>query len=283
MFPHLNTKDPRAVAEAVRSVFLELFPNASPTLIDRLFADVEDMFSGRYLDYQAIDIGYHDFEHTLQATLCFALIFRGRARAGTEPKLPMRDFEVGLAAVLLHDSGYLKLRSDSSGSSAKYTQVHVMRSSAFAASYVPSIGFDAVEAEAVANAIQCTGAASSPSHLFFSSATHRVLGCMLVTADYLGQMAAADYCDELETLYREFDESDDFYHKPKASRFFQSAQDLIDKTPAFWTKVVLPKLENEFEAQYRFLAQPYPDGPNAYLDAIEANISKLKRRPALVG
>jgi hypothetical protein len=31
---------------------------------------------------------------------------------------------------------------------------------------------------------------------------------------------------------------------------------------------------------YRFLARPYPHGPNPYLEAVEKNIAKIKRRSA---
>lgn len=276
MFPVVDTKNPKAVTAWIQGIQAELFPGESDAILRRLFADVDLMFTGRYLDYQAIDIGYHDYEHTLQATLCFALIFQGRARAGAEPRLSRRDFEIGLAAVLLHDTGYLKLRSDTSGTSAKYTHVHVLRSGAFAASYVPTLGFDADEAETVANAIHCTGHSANVAHLRFNTAANRLLGCMLVTADYLGQMAAPDYCEELGMLYREFLESDLFYNQKPDTHQFQSAAHLHRQTPDFWTKVVLPRLKQEFDAQYRYLAQPYPDGPNPYLDAVERNIARLR-------
>jgi len=262
----------------VRSIFQVLYPSESYGIVDRLFHDIDTMYNGRYLDYQAIDIGYHDYEHTLQATLCFALIFEGRHKAKAEPQLTARDFEIGLAAVLLHDAGYLKLRSDSSGTSAKYTHVHVLRSGAFAASYVPTIGFNAREADTVANAIHCTGHTPSIAYLHFNSVTDRLLGCMLVTADYLGQMAALDYCDELDILYKEFVESDEFYNQPKDKYLFGSADQLKAKTPFFWSKVVLPKLQNEFDGQYRYLASPYPDGPNPYVEAVEQNVEKAKKR-----
>jgi hypothetical protein len=43
---------------------------------------------------------------------------------------------------------------------------------------------------------------------------------------------------------------------------------------------VQPKIESDFQALYRFLASPYPHGPNPYLDAIERNIAIIKRRNA---
>ena len=59
---------------------------------------------------------------------------------------------------------------------------------------------------------------------------------------------------------------------------FKSAQDLIQRTPDFWKKIVLPKLENDFRSVYKFLAAPYPHGPNPYLEAIEQNMVQIKQR-----
>jgi len=280
MFPPTDTKSATAVAEAVRAIVAATFPGATPPTADRLFADVEAMFTGHYLDYQAVDLGYHDFEHTLQATLCFARLFAGRHVARAEPVLSVRHFELGLAAALLHDTGYLKLRSDRAGTCAKYTHVHVLRSCAFAASYLPEVGFTLRDTEIVTGAIRCTGPISRLARLYFNARADQLLGCMLVTADYLGQMAATDYPDELDLLFHEFLESDEFFHLPTEHFTFQSARELIEKTPDFWTKFVRPKLEKEFEGVYRFLALPYPDGPNPYVDAIERNIALVRTRIA---
>jgi len=282
-FPLVDTKNPEQVADSVKGIFRELYPAAPSALVDQLFADVDLMFTGRYLDYQPIDIGYHDYEHTLQATLCFALIFRGREKAKAEPRLGVRQFELGLASVLLHDTGYLKLRSDREGSSAKYTHVHVLRSGAIAASYAPNLGFTAQEAELIANVIHCTGHSAALARLYFNSPQDRLLGSMLVTADYLGQMAALDYCEELETLYAEFLESDLHYNQRPEHHAFKSAKDLIQKTPSFWSKVVLPKLQKDYDGMYAYLAAPYPDGPNPYLASIENNLRRLENHQVDAG
>jgi hypothetical protein len=280
MLPPIDTKSATAVAEAVRAIVAATFPGATLPAADRLFADVQAMFTGHYLDYQAVDLGYHDFEHTLQATLCFVRLFAGRHVARAEPVLSVRHFELGLAAALLHDTGYLKLRSDHAGTCAKYTRVHVLRSCAFAASYLPAVGFTLRDTEIVTGAIRCTGPISRLARLYFNARTDQLLGCMLVTADYLGQMAATDYPDELELLFHEFLESDEFFHLPTEHFTFRSARELTEKTPDFWTKFVRPKLEKEFEGVYRFLASPYPDGPNPYVDAIERNIALVRTRIA---
>lgn len=280
MFPPVNTKDAIAVEAFVASKFAAMYPRASLAWLKRIFHDMQQLFEGRHPDYAAIDIRYHDFEHTLQATVCITLLLEGRHFARVEPHVSARQFELGVASVLLHDAGYLKLRSDTNGTCAKYTFCHVLRSCAFAASYLPSLNSTPEEIEAVLGAINCTGPTKEISRLHFREPVDRIIGCALATADYLGQMAAADYPDELEILYHEFRESDDYIHLPVSQRVFKSADDLIIRTPLFWQKFVRAKLESDFQALYRFLARPYPNGPNPYIAAVEKNIAVIEARAA---
>jgi hypothetical protein len=273
-FPRVDTKDVHAVAAFTRTTLHRLHPDADTAVIDRLFRDMEDMFFGRYFDYLPIDTRYHDFEHTLQAALCLIQLLEGRARSGVLSPISARQVEIAIASVLLHDTGYLKLRADWRGTGAKYTFVHVIRSCAFAASYLPTIGFACEEVDIVENAIRCTGPRSDIELIEFPSETGNFLGRALATADFLGQMAAPDYVDELPFLYAEFEESDRFFNIPQEKRHFRSARELIEKTPAFWERFVLPRLTKDYQGVYRFLAEPYPDGPNAYLDAIERNMAR---------
>jgi hypothetical protein len=264
----------------VEKKFSEMYPEASLVWLESIFRDIEQLFSGKHPDYAAVDLRYHDLEHTLQATVCMVLLLEGRHAAGVEPRISPRQFELGLSAVLLHDAGYLKLHSDNVGTGAKYTFCHVLRSCSFAASYLPTLGANDYEVEAVLGAINCTGPTKEISRLRFREPFERIIGCALATADFLGQMAAPDYPDELEILFGEFKESDDFIHLPISRRTFKHKEEIAERTPQFWKKYVQPKLESDFQAVYRFLARPYPHGPNAYLEAIEKNISIIKRRNA---
>ncbi|MBI5691180.1 MAG: hypothetical protein HZC55_13925 [Verrucomicrobia bacterium] len=280
MFPPVDTKNLRAVEAFVEEKFAVMYGKADLVWLRTIFRDIEHLFAGRHPDYAAIDLRYHDLEHTLQACVCLTLLLEGRHQAEVEPRVDARHFELALSAVLLHDAGYIRLRSDNVGTGAKYTFCHVLRSCAFAASYLPGLGANDYEVEAVLGAINCTGPTKEISRLYFREPVERIIGCALATADYLGQMAAADYPDELEILYHEFKESDDFLHLAPSRRAFKSAEDLKQKTPFFWQQFVKRKLESDFQAVYRFLARPYPHGPNPYLEAVEKNIAKIKRRNA---
>lgn len=278
MPPSINTKDPAAVAAYVIARFKVMHPRHRVTFLPRLFRDMTAIFTGQHPDYRANDLRYHDYEHTLQATICLTALLEGRHCSGAQPHLTARQTELAIASALLHDSGYQRHHSDTSGTGAKYTFMHVLRSCAFAATYLPTLRVPLPEIHSVIEAIRCTGPTSKIQELVFYSPVDRFIGCALATADYLGQMAAPDYANELGFLYAEFKESYQYFNVPTKDRLFHSAVTLRQNTPAFWRKVVLPKLEKDFEGVYRYLASPYPDGPNPYLAAVEANIAKIERR-----
>ncbi len=258
-----------------------MFPGAGDFFVPQAFGWAIDCFTGYFDDYQAVDTRYHDFEHTLQGTLCMARILYGRHLAGTEPLMTKKYFELGLLAILLHDTGYLKKRDDSQGTGAKYTAVHVTRSMEFAAHLLARKKFNREDIQAVQNMIRCTGVDAVLTDIPFHSELEKAAGIVLGTADLVGQMAAEDYVDKLPVLYDEFAEAAASHNGDVHSLAdFSSAEDLMRKTPMFWQQFVLRKLEREFGGMHHFLNSPYPDGPNFYLDRIEANIEKLNRRLA---
>jgi len=277
MYPLVATKDPTAVEAESQAAFLTIFPSGERLFVPRIFGWVIEAFTGNYRDYQAVDAHYHDFEHTLQGTLCFVRLLRGRHLAGAQPALTPRMFQMGLAAILLHDTGYLKKRDDTTGTGAKYTVTHVERSAEFARQLLAEKGFDAAEIKSVQNMIRCTGVDSKLSAIPFQSEIERITGFALATSDLLGQMAAEDYVDKLPVLYAEFVEA--VKYSSTRDHFiasFTSAADLMRRTPAFWRESVQLKLEKDFNGLFRFLNTPYPSGPNEYLDRIEANMQRLK-------
>lgn len=251
-------------------------PGAATPFIESACALTERLFSGRLWSYQPISLRYHDFQHTLQASYVYlALIEAGREHLSPEFAPTPREAELGFAAVLLHDSGYLKAKGDDEGTGAKYTHSHVLRSCALAASLLPTLDCTQTEIDDVLGAIRCTGLNGNPPKTHFSSERARTVACMVATADYLGQMAAPEYPAKLPALFVEFAEADEFNHVPPHKRAFQSVAQLMAATPTFWEKFVLPKLENDFAGVYRLLAVPHPDGPNPYLQAIEANLAEI--------
>jgi hypothetical protein len=277
MFDPVTTNDPTAVEVEVQKAYLAMFPRGDRLFVPRVFGWALECFTGNYADYQAVDAHYHDFEHTLQGTLCLARLLRARQGAGAAPALPENSFQLGIIGILLHDTGYLKKRSDTEGTGAKYTSTHVLRSAEFAQQLLAEKGFAATDIKAVQNMIRCTGVDADLSKISFQSEGEKISGHALATADLLGQMAAEDYVDKLPILYAEFAEAakHDRGHTDFISKF-GDAEDLIKRTPRFWQDYVLPKLERDFGGIHRFLNQPYPDGPNDYVTRIEANMKNIR-------
>ena len=258
-----------------------MFPGSDGNFVRQAFEWATNCFHGRFADYQPVDTRYHDFEHTLQGTLCMARILYGRHSTGAKPELTEKYFELGLLAILLHDTGYLKKRDDTSGTGAKYTPIHVLRSVDFAGKLLIHKKFDQEDIRAVQNMICCTGMDAALDKIPFQSELEKITGFALGAADLVGQMAAEDYVEKLPVLYAEFEEAAAYNNGDGGFKvMFSSADDLMEKTPQFWEKFVRGKLENDFQGIHRFLNSPYPDGPNFYLDRIEANIQQLKEQLA---
>jgi hypothetical protein len=281
MSREVQTNRPADVKSVVLGVWGEMFPDNPGTAISQGFQWAVAAFEGKYRDYQRLDALYHDMEHTLQGTLCMARLLLGRHNAKAKPQLDPRTVELGILAILLHDTGYLRKRDDLGGTGAKYTLTHVQRSMDFAAELLREKGFQPAEIKAVQNMIRCTGVNVDLTSIQFQNESERIAGLALGTSDLLGQMAASDYVDKLPILFLEFEESARFNQgKPGSGMMFASAADLKQRTPAFWEKYVVPKIEKDFLGLYRFLANP-ETGRNQYMERIESNIARIRQEVAL--
>ena len=276
MLRDTDTRDPLAVAGGIRADYLAMYPQGDRLYVPQVFGWAIDCFNGRHPEYQPIDARYHDLEHTLQGALCLSALLRGRHDSGEKPVLDRVQFELAILAILFHDTGYLKRRNDNVGTGAKYTATHVQRSCEFAAEFLATKGYAAPAIRSVQNMIRCTGMNANVASIPFQSDGESVCGFALGTADLLGQMAAPDYVDKLPTLYEEFLEAGRFSGNPGAVGF-TSVEDLVRKTPGFWDKYVIPKINTDFRGLFRFLARPAPGGANAYVARIEANLDRIRR------
>jgi len=282
MIASVATNDSTVVETQVQSAYLAMFPDGDRLFVPRVFGLAIDCFTGQYADYQAVDARYHDFEHTLQGTLCMVRLLCAWRSANTHSSLTERLFQLGILGILLHDTGYLKKRDDIEGTGAKYTTTHVNRSAEFAGQLLGEKGFSPVDIAAVQGMIRCTGVNTVLNEIPFRGEQEKMVGCALATADLLGQMAAPDYVEKLPILYSEFIEAARYDGDPPGFvAGFKGADDLIRRTPAFWSAFVLPKLERDFGGLYRYLNNPYPDGPNEYVRRIEANMERIRQQLAL--
>ncbi len=264
----------------VRAIHAENYGDADLHIIENVFNDVVDLFSGKIKGFQKCDTRYHDLLHTLQVIPPFIGIIDGWNKSKSTPRISKEYFDIGIIAVLLHDTGYIKISGDDGGTGGKYTFVHIRRSAEFAGHYLSGIGFDKNKIHGIRNIIMCTGVKIDFNNLPFQSEEERIIGYTLGTADLLGQMSAADYPEKLPALFSEFDEAYHYEGKEKLREMgmtiFENAEDLIKHTPYFYEVIVRERFE-KMGSLYSYIPRNFNDSRNFYIEAIEANIEKIKK------
>jgi hypothetical protein len=129
--------------------------------------------------------------------------------------------------------------------------------------------------------IHCTGLNLQLDAIPFQSDLERIVGSCIGSADLLGQMAAEDYAYKLSILFLEIAEAARRDPKNAGSHTqFQGVEHMIRETPGFWENCVRPKLESEFGAIYRHLADD--SGRNEYIERVEANMDCVRRQIAVM-
>lgn len=279
VFAPVDTKDMRAVEAEVTARWRGTFgPDGGFVAAGfRMFAD---SFDGRRWRRAPLDVPYHDREHTLQGTLCLGRLLHAWRRHAVAPALDEATARRALLAILLHDTGYLKPEGDADGTGAKYMPQHESRSVEFVHEVLPEAGLTTAEIEAVGRMIWCTSLTTRVENLGFRDERELLAGCVVGTADLLGQMAAADYPEKLAALFVEFEESARRNGWSGGGAALQTLAELRRGTPVFWEKLIWPRLNGPLRGVYRLLNDPWPDGPNDYLDRIHANLARLRDVPA---
>jgi len=273
----VNTSDPAAVEEAVLEIARRCFPRQQLDRVSRLMQSVRQLYEGEIPPYQASDMAYHDFEHTLQVTLCWTRMFLTLIEKRQEYPIVYPDFLLGIASCLLHDTGYLKESGDPAGTGAKYVLIHEHRSCQISRRFLMSLQWPEQAIAVVQRLIAATGPRAIIDGIPFVSPTEKILARMLATADFLAQMADPDYVKKLPALFREFEEFDRLRGLSQTERPFPNLDSLVSGTPTFWYQFVLPRLKVDYNGVYRLLNQPYPDGENAYLRQAEMNVATLQK------
>jgi len=269
----IDTKDPMDTNKEVRKIYENLFGSALFDRVDYTLEAIVQLFNGEYPGYQKCDTAYHNLEHTLQAYLATARIFDGLMQENCTAD--SREFMViALISALGHDTGFIKETGDNEGSGAKYSLIHVDRSNAFMSKYLPKIGFNPSQIQLVNNTISCTGLEVDLPTIPFTSDEERVIGYVVGTADFLGQMSDPDYPQKLLKLFNEFREG--------GVPGYSSLEDLAERTPLYFERFVMKRLTSDFNSVYRFLANHF-GGNGLYIDGIRRNIKKIKGRDRCQG
>jgi hypothetical protein len=277
----VNVEDPQHVRDAVVALFSARYPGADLSVVGRAFDDFAALFQGRFPGYLACDTLYHDARHTLDMTLAMARLIEGHERvcAPTE-RLGPRRAVLGVLVALMHDTGYLRRTSENQiANGAVFTKVHVSRSAEFAAAYLPQIGFS-VEAPLGAKLVHFTGYEMDVDDIQVGDPRDRMLGCLVGTADLIGQMSDRLYLEKCrDFLYLEFVWAniarETFADGHEVVRY-ASAADLMLKTPGFYEYVARSRIEKKLGGVDRFAGAHF-DGPSLYQSEIDRNIRFLRQ------
>lgn len=266
----------------IQDLMRQHFPGHRPEFLERLFVESDKLFDGNYPGYQHSDTAYHDLAHTCDATVAVAHLLDGHLTGHCLPAIGGRDFELAIAAILLHDTGYIKQMGDNEGTGAKYLLTHVQRGLDFAGRLLPSLGVTAAEVKVIQSAIQRTDVCINKSQMSFASPVAKYIACIVATADILSQMAARDYPERLVDLYKEYVEAtaySELHGTGIAS--YRSVEDLLGGTREFYEAHIQRLLTEQLGEVYRDLEYHFGNGNNLYLTAIEANLQRIDRLVAV--
>jgi len=265
----VNMNDYQAVYKEVVHILGMISKGIDISLFDKAFIDVQALFKGEYPGYQGCNTEYHDFGHTLDATMAMIRLVHGAVLSG----LQFSDHSILLAMIstLFHDAGYIQDETDTEGTGAKYTACHVERSVDFIKVYYKKIDLTDLDFQKSATMIRCTGLDVNLSKLVFSSFEVEILGKLLGTADLLGQMADRNYIEKLLFLYHEFKEGN--------IPGFESEYDLLIKTLIFYdvTQERFAKVLNHYDKLViNHFQERYNITEDLYDKAIQAHVGYIK-------
>jgi hypothetical protein len=266
----------KRVLDEIRKIYKYNYNENNTEFIETIFNDIMDLFSGKKQGFLKCDTAYHDLLHTLQVVFVFLKIINGWNQKEKTSRIPKKNFNIGVIAALLHDTGYIKTECDNDGTGGKYTFIHIQRGIDFARHYMSLKGFEENQIESVRNILFCTGLKIDYESFPFQSSEERIIGYALGTADLIAQMAANDYPEKLPLLYSEFEEAYRYEGieklKSAGALLYESVNDLIEKTPYFYEEVVEKRLKR-MGSMYKYLSD---HSKNHYIEAIEENIKRIK-------
>lgn len=277
----IDTTDPAAVAYEVAQIYERIYRREFPSGVLRVFADIGRLYRGDFPGYHACETDYHDVQHVLEVTLAMARLMDGCARATGSGALAERLFLVGTVAALFHDIGYLRRIGDTEKRhGAEYTRIHVGRSAAFMAWYLPDVGLEELSGPAQ-RIVHFTGY-EIPVDSIEVEPAYRMLGNLLGSADILAQMADRCYLEKCrDRLYPEFvlgGIARQVDERGEEKVLFASPADLIFKTPGFFNGAH-KRLEQDLGGVYRYVASHFR-GDNLYFTAARKNIDYARELAA---
>ncbi len=275
----VKVTDTAVVKDEIQRLYQDLYQSEPVQVLSRSFDDVGRIFRGEHPRFLPCDTGYHDIQHTLDVTLAMARLMDGyeRFRNGRE-SLGEELFKLGIITALFHDIGYIREQSDPAKNGAEYTRIHVSRGASFLEEYLPKLGLGDM-APVAAKLIHFTGYEVPTNQIAVPAPIHRLLGCLLGSADIVAQMADRCYLEKCrDLLYPEFVVGDIVRRRNPDGSFeliFASPEDLVFQTPAFYQGAV-KRLNEHLNGVYKY-AEKHFGGQNLYLEELCKNIRHAER------
>lgn len=272
----IKVSDSTAVRNEIIALAKATYNDVDETIITNLFNLFEDLFSGNYQDFNQYDTVYHDQQHSLDVTLCAARHFIGHDKH-SNLQFGYGGFIIGIATALFHDAGYIRSRQDKESNGAVYTKTHVSRGADFIQAHVSNIVGDEV-AEIASRIVHFTGYEIPYNRISIKNIQEKLIGTMVASSDILAQMADRCYIEKCrDRLYPEFVLGGMTVDASKKQDFviYQSAHDMLYKTPEFYHVTTKNKLNETFNKAYKYL-EDFFDGENPYIDSADSNIKYLE-------
>lgn len=265
-----ENNDPGATWEKALLIANNIDPNFDAATARKVFDDVMTVFYGLYPGYCPIKTPYHDLSHTLNVFICAVRLMHGVHVSGTQ--ITQRDIMLVMIATLMHDIGYAQTIDEDTGTGAQFTRSHVERGIRFMQEYFAGNGLLPQSYVAQLEPMMRGTDHTLVFHdIKFPSNHTMMLGQIVSTADFTGQMADRSYIEKLPYLYEEFKEAQ--YGD------FEDLNDLLQKTDQFYAttlKVMDTDLGRIYQRLRHHFRKQLGVDRNYYLESIENNLAYLQ-------
>lgn len=275
----VNVTNVNSVNAAVRAIFESSYPSEAYKNVARAFNDFAMIYAGSHPDYHACDTPYHDIQHVLDVTLAVMRLIDGHEKScEADAQFGAELVVTALISALFHDVGYIRHKNDDDHrDGAEFTQIHVTRSGQFLADYFTRLKMYR-EAQLASKLVQFTGYERPVESLLFNDPKLQELGYILGTGDVIAQMSDRMYLEKCRScLYPEFVRAGlaNSGTTDQAEAVYQSADDLLAKTPEFIRSTITQRLDKIFHSVYKY-AEVHFGGPNLYLIAVLKNLEYIE-------
>ena len=273
---------------AIKSILDRLYGESyDSALLTQGIEVVVEAYRGRYPGLLRCDTLYHDLRHALETGLTMARLLDAHAKSltsGSVNNIDGRHALLGVLLALFHDVGLLRRDTEAQSWGAVFTPTHEERGVEFMRHHLSETTLASLAGKAeLMLATKLTFKIPDTWPLL-----DRKLASMVASADLLSQLADCCYLEKCwHFLFVEFSA---LGVAGTLDSTYPDRETLMAKSPGFYFKVVLTRLEEELLGVYR-LMDSYYSGVNPYQESIQRNFgflddilssndfSRLRRRP----